>query len=199
MPNCAQCAVTLGDAHRRESGQFSECGLCKSERVPEPALYCSSACAKLHWKGGHSAWHDRTKAFVEKSETSGASPKFGTEEHAETMRSHMASNDEYFRLCAQATQARARHDFRKAVKLAKKAIAMDPTCPSAHFELAAAYDETGDHAGALPVALKAMDLADKGRPQGHPPRGAGLKGGAGVRAGVARLHHKDRAGGERVR
>ena len=62
---CANCAAELGDSHRRESGEFNACGLCKQERVPEPAIYCGKSCARAHWKSEHKAWHEQCKLTTE--------------------------------------------------------------------------------------------------------------------------------------
>ena len=52
---CSMCSEVCAEARK--------CGLCVQRRTPNPAYYCSEACAKRHWKE-HKAWHAQVKQDV---------------------------------------------------------------------------------------------------------------------------------------
>ena len=61
MATCSNCGTPLGDDRRK-----SQCGLCKDQRVPEPAVYCGKKCAQAHWKKEHKAWHEERAALLDR-------------------------------------------------------------------------------------------------------------------------------------
>ena len=161
---CTNCLTKLSDEHRRKSGEFSECGACKKAQVVHPALYCGEECAKEHWQAEHRALHERKKMTVKSIEANSAN----SADHDETLRLQrekcVQMDDEYGQLVTRAQQANDRGDFRKSVKLARKAVSLDPacTCPIAHYTIGCAYADSGDWTNAAPFFLKAMEVSDTG-------------------------------------
>jgi len=183
MPSCANCGIKLGDMHKRNSGEFNECGLCKSERVPEPAFYCRKECARAHWQSEHKRWHEKLKqaatGIVKRRNIAGI-----TDSLKKNLEAGEAAGERgdtpfqkkltlVFRANNEADQALLRGDFREARKLATKAIAILPEYAPAHSTLGTSYMESGDYAGSLPHFLKAMELSEVGT-MGH--RALGEKG-----------------------
>ena len=71
-------------------------------------------------------------------------------------------NDPWFLLLEKCEQARFRGDYREAVKLANKVIAMHPAQPYGYLSLGFSYSDSGDITNAVPHYLKAIELSDAG-------------------------------------
>ena len=71
-----------------------------------------------------------------------------------------AATDEYGRLVAQTDQLRFGNEQKAAMKLAKKAIELDPQRSAAHFALAASYAGSGDHLRASVCCYSAIERAE---------------------------------------
>ena len=151
--SCANCLIELGDQHRRASGEFNECGLCKDHRVPDAAFYCSKECAKAHWKGGHKKFHEKRLKDVS-SLRSGTSEVVRQEDLviAQSIQdgggeelllplllekypgyTFKGSSERYFKLIGQAEKAGLQGDTRTAVRFAIKAVEQEPMLADAHL------------------------------------------------------------------
>jgi len=180
MPSCANCGIKLVDVHKRSSGEFNECGLCKSERVPEPAFYCRKECARAHWQSEHKRWHEK----LQREATNIGKRRPDVVGHAAKMTDSIKKNVEAapplqhgdspfqknlklaMRETNEADQALLRGDFREARKHAKKAIALFPEYAPAHSTLGNSYMQSGDYTSSVPHFLKAMEVSEVGT-MGH--------------------------------
>lgn len=141
------------------SAEARKCGMCAQRRTPNPAYYCSEACAKRHWKTEHKAWHAQVKQDIDPNED--GSSRGETPEGRKAAK--MAESDEkYDRLVGRAIQAKIRGNHRDAVKLLTKAAGLLPASPFAHFELGTVHLEAGVLTEALPHFSRALDLSDRG-------------------------------------
>ena len=155
MPSCAACQTPFSKERRG-----LKCTLCDERRVAEPAYYCDRACQKRHWPE-HKAFHAKLAAELQKMDELGSN-----EDERVSLQNAFAEIQPIVtktnKLLIQAEQARLRGDYREAVKLAKKAIAMDPDYPTSYMTLGVTYMTSGDFTNAVPPYLKAMELSDTG-------------------------------------
>lgn len=153
---CSACGLPCADARK--------CGMCAQRRSPDPAYYCSKACAKQHWKASHRAWHDIEKHEMDFSHS--VNPHIeGSDAERKLLRGAEAAEalgDKAQRLVARAFIAINRRDNREAAKLASKAVELEPKSPSAHFVLGAAHEFHDDEKAAT-YHMRAMTLSDPWR------------------------------------
>ena len=165
MSSCAACQAPFTKDRRG-----LKCTLCEERRVAEPAYYCNRSCQKQHWSA-HKAYHAQLAAEVARNHDA-ADPRRveGAGQRADDLAAlgkRVASSDPLLSLLAQADQARLRRDFKLAVKLGKRAVAMQPDDPHtderlrsrvegvAHQKLAHSYTDSGDFTSAVPHLLRA--------------------------------------------
>ena len=158
---CAQCSIALTDSHRNERGNFHVCALCKERRVPKPASYCGTSCARQHWKQGHKAFHEAMQEKAAEMTHNSQGVQAGDTDF----------NAKYMSLCQQSEQARLSGNFRNAEKLAAKAIAIGKNSklypgvdflPLAHYCMGMAFSRAGDDDNAAPHLQRAVELSDTG-------------------------------------
>lgn len=159
VEHCANCQVELT---KSETRKIIECGRCKKERVAQPAYYCGEQCAKRHWKE-HKLWHMEAQSKLRKEVESKKGEYFANKEG---LAKCAASGDPVDVLVARALMLldprSDEYNCRDAVKLATKALKLDPMFPWTHLALGEAASQSSDRIEALPHFLKAMELSDKG-------------------------------------
>lgn len=157
MATCSNCTTLLGDDKRK-----SQCGLCKEQRVPEPAIYCGKKCAQAHWKKEHKAWHEECAALLGGVDAD-ARKRLEEAQLAEYARDDLTKDeDKFIAHYGKAEKAMLRHDFREAVKQSRKAIAVRPDDPNGYDMLASAFHNSGDLTNAATYFLKVMELSKEG-------------------------------------
>lgn len=148
---CRMCGTSCAEARM--------CGLCKERRTPDPAYYCSKACAKQHWTKEHRVWHEERKAAMERLIDT-RPVDFEREDTAAAATA--ASENAYESLIGRADQAALRDNFRDAAKFLRKAILLDPSNPNAHKDLGYIFATVSNDTEAVQHLLKAMELSDAG-------------------------------------
>ena len=167
---CAHCATELGDAHRRQSGKFYECGRCKSDRVAEPAYYCSEDCARAHWKAEHKKWHELLRKTRERVQDTRPLFQRAVRLGLSEVRGEFCTNPFCWELSSEIKLLHDRRDscassgkFREAVALAKKAILLEPANPYLQLHLAITYAETRNLDEAAQSFVRTMELCEETR------------------------------------
>jgi len=144
---------------------FSKCGACVDKKYSVPASFCSPGCLKHHWPE-HRKWHKEKEREIAAqkiaTQISKTSRSVGEDDVCDAKSSakyarELEAKDEYERLEAVADRELSGGDYKAAVKLAKKAIKLEPDRPSAHVALANAYLASNDYLRASHSAAAAME------------------------------------------
>jgi tetratricopeptide (TPR) repeat protein len=139
--------------------KLRSCELCKQRGLPA-TYYCSEACQEQGWPG-HRAWHKEQKKWFESHAVEENDEQDRATAKRELYRAERTGS-KYSQLTAAALKLHAEHDYRRAVRKFREAIALDPLEPMAYHNLGISLHQAGDKAKAAEMFLQARELCKDG-------------------------------------
>lgn len=156
VASCWSCGRTAGDS----ALTLSKCGKCRELKMATPAMYCSKDCQRKDWKERHKQFHrnsDVDRTFREES----GFPSMTDNTAAIVNDLNHVPSSEYERLMIEFSKND--DNPKKQVKLLRRAIALDSSCPDGPFNLALTYQRSRDFEQAIDFYLQAMRLSAMAR------------------------------------
>lgn len=134
--------------------KFSECTKCIEKKI-DPCLFCSKECFALHWPR-HLQWHKQQKKFGALAKDT--VPKQDGELVLQGAELAQQLGDEHLSLFTKACYlCDNEHDYKGAVKLFRKAIAIDPQHAEQYYCLGLALQRSNDLKGAAESFVIAVE------------------------------------------
>jgi len=152
---CVNCA-SPPPPHRRTWGR---CTVCVERDLPS-TYYCGEECMNAHWPQ-HKVWHKVQKQQAKETREGGQYERTHSLAEAEARRAE-ATGDEYVKRFAEALALNAEGDHNAAAKAFRKIIKEWPEQPAPYHNLAIVLQQSGRHAEAAQMYLKAMELQQEG-------------------------------------
>ena len=137
---------------------FKACSRCREKKLP-PCFFCSDGCLSEHWPR-HKTYHKAQKSLVpllietEKSDSA--------IETSRDIAHHAAANPDngIARLILKGSLAMQQQDLRKAERMFRNVIALDPKEPAAYHNMAVVLSRSNRDAEACTYALRAVETVD---------------------------------------
>ena len=153
---CVSCGAAP-PPHRRTWGR---CTVCVERNLPS-TYYCGEECMNAHWCNGHKEYHKEQK-WRAQTIREGTGPEVARSLAEVLARRAERTGTEWDKRGAAAMALMAEGDNHGAAKAWRKIIKEWPDEPTPYHNLAITLQQSGRHAEAAPMLLKAMELYEDG-------------------------------------
>jgi hypothetical protein len=165
-PRSTKACSTCGASESDVGHALKCCALCVEEHLASPAKYCSRECQVADWRE-HKRWHAVNAENRELSQTQNVGALCMSDMNS--INTHFAtvmasSQDRYVRLCGESSLACTSGDYKKAKKIAERAILSNASHPRGHYILGEALRWSSNSAAAGEAYLECMRLSAPGTP-----------------------------------